>query len=67
MAVDKDNDTVLHFACMKEVSHGMHERTLQLLLNTSAKSLINKQNSKGDTPIMVATRYVPFVTVTVVC
>lgn len=60
-AVDKDNDTVLHFACMKEVSHGMHDRTLQLLLNTPAKSLINKQNSKGDTPIMVATRYVLFV------
>ena len=58
MAVDKDQDTVLHFACMKEVSHGMHEKTLQLLLNTPAKSLINKQNSKGDTPIMVATRYV---------
>lgn len=58
MAVDKDKDTVLHFACMKEVSHGMHEKTLQLLLNTIAKSLINKGNSKGDTPIMVATRCV---------
>ena len=58
MAVDKDQDTVLHFACMKQVSHGMHERTLQLLLNTPAKSLINKPNSKGDTPVMVATRCV---------
>ena len=58
MAVDKDHDTILHFACMKQLAHGMHERTLQLLLNTPAKSLINKPNNKGDTPIMVATRCV---------
>lgn len=58
MAVDKDDDNVLHFACMKEVSHGVHQKTLQLLLNTPAKSLINKPNNKGDTPIMVATRCV---------
>jgi len=57
-AVDKDLDTVLHFACMKEISHGMHTRTVELLLNTPAKELINKTNSKGDTPIMVATRFV---------
>ena len=58
MAVDKEQDTVLHFACMKEVPHGMHEKTLQLLLNTLAKCLINKRNNKGDTPIMIATRCV---------
>jgi len=58
MAVDKDKDTVLHFACMKEISHGMHNRTLKLLLNTPAKALINKTNSKGETPIMVAARLV---------
>ena len=58
MAVDKDQDTILHFACMKQVSHGMHEKTLQLLLSTPAKALINEPNSKGDTPIMVATRCV---------
>ena len=58
MALDNDQDTVLHVACMKHVPHGMHKKTLQLLLDTPAKSLINELNNKGDTPIMVATRCV---------
>lgn len=55
--VDKDGDTVLHFACMKEVAHGVHDKTLEFLLTTPAASLRNAQNVRGDTPIMVATRY----------
>ena len=57
-AVDKDGDTVLHFACMKEVSHGLHDKTLEFLLTTPVSALKNAQNCRGDTPIMVATRYV---------
>jgi len=56
-AVDKDGDTVLHFACMKEVSHGMHDKTLEFLMTSSFATLKNTQNIRGDTPIMVATRY----------
>ena len=55
-AVDEERDTVLHFACMKEVSHGLHDRTLEFLLATPIASLKNAQNVRGDTPINVATR-----------
>ena len=55
-AVDSDGDTVLHVACMKEVTHGMHDRTVEALLTTPIKRLKNSQNCRGDTPIMVATR-----------
>ena len=55
-AVDKDGDSVLHFACMKEVEHGMHERTLEYLLTSLAIALKDCQNIRGDTPLMVATR-----------
>ncbi len=54
--VDKDGDTVLHFACMKEVKHGLHDSTLEYLLTHGATRLKNAQNCRGDTPIMVATR-----------
>ncbi len=54
--VDKDGDTVIHFACMKEVKHGMHDKTLEYLLTTGASRLMNSQNCRGDTPIMVAIR-----------
>ena len=56
-AVDKDGDSVLHFACMKEVSHGMHDKTLEYLLTSSAIALKDCQNIRGDTPLMVASRY----------
>ena len=56
-AVDKDGDTILHFTCMKEVDHGMHEKTLEYLLSTPVIALKNRQNVRGDTPIMIATRY----------
>ena len=56
-AVDEEGDTVLHFACMKEVSHGLHDKTLEFLLATPIASLKNAQNVRGDTPINVATRY----------
>ena len=55
-AVDKDGDSVLHFACMKEVDHGMHDKTLEYLLTSSAIALKDCQNVRGDTPLMVATR-----------
>ena len=55
-AVDKDGDTLLHFVCMKEVEHGMHDKTLDYLLTTSTIALKDSQNVRGDTPLMVATR-----------
>ena len=56
-AVDKDGDTVLHFACMKEVDHGMHDKTLDYLLSSSAAaSLKDAQNVRGDTPLIIASR-----------
>ena len=56
-AVDKDGDTLLHFACMKEVEHGMHDKTLEYLLSASAIPVLkDRQNVRGDTPLMVATR-----------
>ena len=55
-AVDEEGDTILHFACMKEVSHGVHDRTLEFLLAMPIASLKNAQNVRGDTPINVATR-----------
>ena len=56
-AVDTEGDSVLHFACMKEMKSGVHDKTLELLLNPPVVALKNKQNARGDTPIMVATRY----------
>ena len=54
---DKDGDSVLHFACMKEVPQGQHCKTLEFLLSKSlTSSLINTQNSRGDTPLLVAAR-----------
>jgi ankyrin repeat protein len=53
---DKDGDCVLHFACMKEAPQGNHKGTLQLLLSSPAGLLINSQNSRGDTPLLVAIR-----------
>ena len=56
-AVDKDGDTLLHFACMKELDHGLHDKTLEFLLSSSSvSSLKDCQNARGDTPLMVATR-----------
>ena len=56
-AVDKDGDTLLHFACMKEVENGMHDKTLEYLLRMPAfAALRDSQNVRGDTPLMVATR-----------
>ena len=54
--VDKDGDTLLHFACMKDVDHGMHDETLAYLLSTQTAALKDCQNVRGDTPLMVATR-----------
>ena len=55
-ARDKDGDTVLHFACMKEVAQGNHDAALEFLLSTPAATLINAQNSRGDTPLLVTLR-----------
>ena len=56
-AVDKDGDTLLHFACMKEIENGKHDSTLEYLLLTPAiAALRDSQNVRGDTPLMVATR-----------
>ena len=57
-AVDKDGDTLLHFACMKEVDHGMHDSTLEYLLSMQTAALMNCRNVRGDTPLMVAMRQV---------
>ena len=53
---DKDGDTILHFVCMKDNANGNHDATLKYLLSTPASSLINAQNSRGDTPLLVAIR-----------
>ena len=52
---DKDGDTVLHLACMKEKGDS-HEKILEFLMTTPASSLKNAKNAAGDTPIMVATK-----------
>ena len=56
-AKDKDGDTVLHFSCMNQNPGGNHLATLRFLLTTPAKSLIDTQNTRGDTPLHVAIRY----------
>lgn len=56
-AVDRDGDTVIHFACMREMEHGMHDKTLEYLLTSAAIAFKDSQNVRGDTPLMVATRY----------
>ena len=56
LARDTENDTILHFACMKVVPHGSHLSTVEFLLVTSAIKSINSRNSTGDTPLMVAVR-----------
>lgn len=54
---DMEQDSVLHFACMKSVPHGTHEAILELLLETpEARSLANARNAKGDTPLSLAAR-----------
>ena len=53
---DKDGDTVLHFACMKQSPQGNPDATLEYLLSMPTSSLINAQNSRGDTPLLVAVR-----------
>lgn len=53
---DKDGDTVLHFACMKSIPQGQHEKTLEYLLTTPLSQLKDARNANGDTPIMAATR-----------
>ena len=55
---DKDGDTVLHFACMKEIPQGQHNQTLEYLLTTPLIQLKDACNANGDTPIMTAARYV---------
>lgn len=55
-AVDKEGDTILHFACMKETKGGLHDQTLKFLLCSHVSTLKDAQNGRGDTPIMVATR-----------
>ena len=55
---DKDGDTVMHFACMKTTPQGSHENALKILLSSPASSLTESQNCRGDTPLLVATRYV---------
>lgn len=58
---DKDGDTVLHFACMKSSPQGLHKQTLEYLLEKSpAVSLLDVQNNRGDTPILVAARLAKF-------
>ena len=58
-AVDKDGDTVLHFACMKQFddSSTCHNQTLRILL-TAKVVCPNRQNLAGDTPLMTALRSV---------
>lgn len=51
---DKDGDTILHFACMSENPVGNYIATLKYLLSTPAKTLIDAQNARGDTPLHVA-------------
>ena len=57
-AVDADGDTVLHFACIKEVPCGRHDQTLEYLLSSPARALKDSCNKRGDTPIIVAARHV---------
>ena len=55
--VDKDGDTLLHFACMKKIESAMHDKTLEYLLCAPAfAGLKDSQNVRGDTPLMIATR-----------
>ena len=51
-AVDKDGDTVLHFACMKTVPNGLHLQTIKMLIPSMTHP--NQQNLAGDTPLMTA-------------
>ena len=55
---DKDGDTVVHFACMKATPQGSHDRALEMLLSSPASSVIDYQNCRGDTPLLVAARYI---------
>ncbi|CAI8035970.1 Serine/threonine-protein kinase EDR1 [Geodia barretti] len=51
---DKDGDTALHFACMKAVPQGQHEKTLEYLLTTPLFQLKDAQNTSGETPLNTA-------------
>ena len=54
---DSENDSVLHFACMKALPQGRHDSTLEFLLTTLVSSdILNSQNTNGDTPLLVAVR-----------
>lgn len=55
-AVDKDGDSVLHFACMKNFKHGRHIETVRFLSHCLLP-YPNEQNQAGDTPLMVALRH----------
>lgn len=55
-AVDKDNDNVLHFACMKEFPQGFHNEAVRFLLQFMQMD-IDARNRLGDTPLMLAVRY----------
>ena len=57
-AVDAVGDTVLHFACIKEVPCGRHDQTLEYLMSTPARTLKDSCNKRGDTPIFLAARHV---------
>jgi ankyrin repeat protein len=55
--LDSENDTVLHFACMKTIPQGRHDTTLEFLLSTvEGSKLVNSQNNSGDTPLLVAVK-----------
>lgn len=53
---DKEGDTALHYACMKQLPQGQHEKALEYLLTTPLSQLKDAQNINGDTPIMTAIR-----------
>ena len=56
-ALDDDGDSMLHFACMREFCNGNHEKTITILIN-ALKADVNLQNKHGDTPLMIAIKYV---------
>ena len=55
---DKDGDTALHFACLKELPQGQHEKTLEYLLTTPLSQLKDAQNVSGETPLNTACKWV---------
>lgn len=55
---DRDGDTVLHMACMKNMPHGEHEKTLEYLLTTPLSQLMNARCLCGDTALNKACKSV---------